>query len=882
MGQELVFEELVAKVTKLEFFNFIYGTIENEMLQDARCFNRYEEMVTDHQTAMGSGPVVLSYVSAGCNLTPRTLDWLGSHNLIAYGSHSSVHIYKPEDSESNGGKVIQTLCGHKNRVNAVRWLNTLGESRAVVPEIATASSDSMVRVWSLVDGEFANTSIIKGHDGAVTDLTGLFMSESNALAIVASAGTDFSIKLWKRNALGDNFSLLDSINLKSSLCVALEVSALPGLERDVALLAISTENLGIQLYSVSIRSAGTNSTTKLATLTGHEDWVRGLSFTPFIDSTDMFLASSSQDTTVRIWKFSRTVGPLEETADANDPDEFRMEKKSFCLDNQTFSVTLETVLIGHEGWVYASKWVPSTTKAADLQLMTFSFDHTIILWSPDPGSGGVWLERARLGNVGGEALGFLGGAIGPDGRSVVAHSHQGSLSLWQLVTSEAEEGRWCPRPICGGHFGEVTDIAWEKNGHYLLSVSADQTTRLHAQWTTSNASEKNWYELARPQIHGYSMNSIATLPDFKFVSAADEKVARAFAAPFNTLENLRLLSGVEIPSEAFGNSSEPVGATVPALGLSNKAVYTERSDGVESKNDIVSFSRQYLNEPPTDDFLSQNSLWPEIMKLYGHGYDVYSVAASNKGRYVATACKATSSEHARLILWNTSNWEKEQHFEGSGHTLTVTQMCFSPDDRFLLSVSRDRNWAVHVAQEAGDSVSPYRLLASSDKKTGVHLRIIWSCCWSSDSRLFATASREGVCAVWSAERLASAAGVGQSSEGVAIATKDWLADQPKTFEEPVTAVEFSPGTIQSNDSRSARLLAVGTDSGRVHLCSFEIGADEPWSILHTIENLHSSTISQLSFRPKSSEDGKLTLASSSHDHSVKLFTIRPSLFVNSG
>ncbi|CAB0013798.1 unnamed protein product [Nesidiocoris tenuis] len=167
------------------------------------------------------------------------------------------------------------------------------------------------------------------HDGAVTDLTGLFMSESNALAIVASAGTDFSIKLWKRNALG----------------------------------------------------------------------------------------------------------------------------------------------------------------AADLQLMTFSFDHTIILWSPDPGSGGVWLERARLGNVGGEALGFLGGAIGPDGRSVVAHSHQGSLSLWQLVTSEAEDGRWCPRPICGGHFGEVTDIAWEKNGHYLLSVSADQTTRLHAQWTTSNASE---------------------------------------------------------------------------------------------------------------------------------------------------------------------------------------------------------------------------------------------------------------------------------------------------------------------------------------------------------------------------------------------------------
>lgn len=57
--------------------------------------------------------------------------------------------------------------------------------------------------------------------------------------------------------------------------------------------------------------------------------------------------------------------------------------------------------------------------------------------------------------------------------------------------------------------------------------------------------------------------------------------------------------------------------------------------------------------------------------------------------------------------------------------------------------------------------------------------------------------------MWSAERLASAAGVGQSSEGVAIATKDWLADQPKTFEEPVTAVEFSPGTIQSENFSNA-------------------------------------------------------------------------------
>ncbi|KAF6209198.1 hypothetical protein GE061_014943 [Apolygus lucorum] len=694
-------------------------------------------------------PVELSYVSSGVNLTPRTLDWQCSNNLIAYGSHSSVHLYRPQ-THGDGGKVVQTLCGHKGRVNAVRWLNAVGESDSVLPEFVTASSDSTVRVWSRIDGLFVNTSTIKGHEGAVNDVTGLFMSESNAMALVASSASDFTIKLWKRCEFGGNFSLVDSINLKNSLCVSLEATLLPGIGLDTALLAISTETTSIQLYSVNICNKGGDSVNKLTSLVGHEDWVRGLSFTPIGAHADMFLASSSQDGSVRVWKISldESTDPL---SDVELPvPEFKMEKKSFSLGSKSFSVALETVLLGHEGWIYAAKWFP-TSKGSNLQLMTFSFDHTIILWSPDEETG-VWFEKARLGNVGGEALGFLGGAVGPQGLSVVAHTHQGSLNLWHF---SSEENRWCPKPICCGHFDEVTDLAWEPNGHFLLSQGA-------------------WYEMARPQIHGYGMNSIATLPDFKFVSAADEKIARAFGAPRNTLENLRTLSGVSVNDELLETSSEPMGATVPALGLSNKAVFTEETETnktkrVQGEDDTSYFTRQLLKEPPTDDFLSQNSLWPETMKLYGHGYDVYSVAASHNGRFVATACKATAAEHARIILWNTDNWEKVHDFDGSGHSLTVTQMSFSPDDSFLLSVSRDRNWTVHGADEGAAS---YRLLASSDKKTGVHSRIIWSCCWSHDSALFATSSREGVCAVWSSDHLRDA----QTKGGVAVATKDWLAD----------------------------------------------------------------------------------------------------------
>ena len=39
--------------------------------------------------------------------------------------------------------------------------------------------------------------------------------------------------------------------------------------------------------------------------------------------------------------------------------------------------------------------------------------------------------------------------------------------------------------INSGHFDEVTGVDWEWQGKYVLSVSKDQTTRLHAQTKVS-------------------------------------------------------------------------------------------------------------------------------------------------------------------------------------------------------------------------------------------------------------------------------------------------------------------------------------------------------------------------------------------------------------
>ena len=71
------------------------------------------------------------------------------------------------------------------------------------------------------------------------------------------------------------------------------------------------------------------------------------------------------------------------------------------------------------------------------------------------------------------------------------------------------------------------------------------------------------------------------------------------------------------------------------------------------------------------------------------------------------------------------------------HTLTVTQMAFSHNDRFLLSVSRDRTWVISQAQED----CRFEVCAKSDKKNG-HSRIVWSCAWTPDDTCFATGSRD--------------------------------------------------------------------------------------------------------------------------------------------
>lgn len=62
------------------------------------------------------------------------------------------------------------------------------------------------------------------------------------------------------------------------------------------------------------------------------------------------------------------------------------------------------------------------------------------------------------------------------------------------------------------------------------------------------------------------------------------------------------------------------------------------------------FSPRYP-EPPTEETLMQHTLWPETQKLYGHGYEVFSLAASPDQLLLASASHATTAQHAAVLIW---------------------------------------------------------------------------------------------------------------------------------------------------------------------------------------------------------------------------------------
>ncbi|KAF1918562.1 RNA polymeras-like protein II Elongator subunit [Ampelomyces quisqualis] len=689
-----------------------------------------------------------AFIAIGGNRNPAAADWdEDGLQLLAFGADNSVALWDPQDAHLAG--VCSILNGHTKPVNAVKFFPTRS---AEVSILLSGSADNSLRIWRAhrqQPSTFTCLKTVSGHTGPITRIATLPGSD-----IFATGASDGTVKIWK--LIHDaKYSSVD-IHLSQTVTLAPKYFplnlALAKLDQASIVLAVAGTRSNIQIF-VSRDTQFELS----ATLTGHEGWIRALAFTRETpdEASDLLLASASQDKYIRLWRIHRG-GELPATSSAlNDPTLGALSKslsnKAHWIESpsSTYSVTFEALLLGHEDWIYTASWRHRDGK---LQLLSTSEDNSVAIWESDTTSG-VWVCITRLGEISaqkgstsatGSAGGLWIGLWSPDSNSIVSLGRTGS---WRKWTYSARTDMWTQQVATTGHVREVKGVCWSRDGSYLVTTGSDQTTRLYAQWKRDGYSA-SWHEFSRPQIHGYDLNCIDVVTDSQFITGADEKLLRVFDEPKAVAEMLQKLCDVKSTATAELLDA----ANIPVLGLSNKAIQAVGDDEpIENDGDereavdsssVIRKSVLDFSHPPFEDHLARHLLWPETEKLYGHGYEISAVAVSRDGSLAATACRASSIDHAVIRLYDTKDW-LEVRPPLKAHSLTVTALQFSPDDKHLLSVGRDRQW---VIWERSTEPSQYVLKHSNPKG---HTRMILGASWTPlEQPTFMTAGRDKSVKIW--------------------------------------------------------------------------------------------------------------------------------------
>ncbi|WWC89777.1 uncharacterized protein L201_004703 [Kwoniella dendrophila CBS 6074] len=842
-----------------------------------------------------------TYISIGSNRSSSCAA-ITENGLLAFGSGKLLSLWDTESNENQG--IWKTLPGHQGKITTVKLL--LEEEKFI-----SGDTNGEIIIWSKKtrssekkndnDEEWKLERKWIAHEKSSISALGVSPN-----GIILSGGSDSTIKIWnieQNKKENDQPQEIQSIDLKGKLPLDIELSYLP--ESKALILAVGATDKKIRIYTLSPN----NEFIHLLSLEGHEDWVRCLSFTSYPSLTDsskkdLFLASGSQDNYIRLWRISplaeQSPQEKEKQVEKDDKqkegldllDEFerrlngegsgQISTKAHVMAVQDgnkslrYNITLEALLVGHESGLTNVHWSPpsaSTSSSSESPLLlSTAADNSLIIWVPSTLSSpsstdGIWVPEHRFGAIGGRGLSFYGAIWGKDGNSVMAGGWNGGWERWVKSSSnptddgeeEEEEDTWIVKNGTNGHYGDVQSIAWDPKGDYLISVGSDQTSRIHAEssipsTSSGSTSKSRWAEIARPQIHGYDMTDISWISPLRFVSSADEKVARVFDAPEGFVESLRTLGVSENSKNQEGQ--RPKGATVPPLGLSNRALQkapavTDKIEKEGMNEAIISISHT-LTSLPTEEELATSTLWPEIEKIYGHGYELVCVSTSFDGTLIATSSKSTNLEHSGIRIYSSEN-----NFESfgnvlKGHSLTVTRIQFSPlNNDLILSCSRDRSWRLFKLDPQQNT---YQSFVDFEK---AHSRMILDCCFANDSNdLFVTSSRDKTVKIW----------IPINSEKT-----EWKSSEIIRFNDATTSVDL----INSNsNSNQGYLLAVGTELGQISI--YQLNQDEH-SEIHSKELItldqsisHVGPVNRLAWRNR---NGKLQLASCSDDRSVRIFDV---------
>ncbi|KAH3662621.1 hypothetical protein OGAPHI_005873 [Ogataea philodendri] len=766
-------------------------------------------------------------IFVGCNKELQICDYSPVHKLVAYGARNAIALWSPEQVHLG---VLSTLKAHSSHVVAVKWLP---ESSFLV----STAEDHSVKVWKYTNRE-SGFDLVASLDAHSASVTSLAVSKN----IFVTGGADGKIKVWAVSGQGEVVCVAETTIGPDFMPLSLAIEEIEP-EKYVIFVGGSKPQFHVLSYTK------TDSLQYQANLPGHEDWIKSIAVKNQ-GNGEFLVASGSQDRYIRLWKLC--VNEAISKADNSNKLGLLMNKQHlFSIDSTTkCSVNFDAIIMGHDDWISSLVWHPTKTV-----LLSSSADTSIMLWEPDQGSG-VWISSVRLGEMSIKGASTATGASGGfwstlwifngNTETIITNGKTGSFRCWTGSSTPAFQ--YNQVPCLTGPMKEVTDVCWARSGKYLLATSLDQTTRLFAKWTKTNT----WHEFSRPQIHGYDMICVKPITDSRFISGGDEKIMRSFDEPKAVASMLEKLCGIA-PNDV---NSMPESASLPVLGLSNKAeaeteVQQDSEDESETADNgalTANLSAKLLSElqaPPMEDILQRHTLWPEIEKLYGHGFEITTLDVSPDGKLIASACRSNVASHAVIRLFRTDSWLQITP-SLAGHDLTITRLRFSPNGGYLVSVSRDRKYSLW--KRHGDT---YELVELREK---AHSRIIWDVCWLPETEhgiFFVTGSRDRRVQVWR---------IGDND-------KVESAGSLK-FSSPVTALDCYKQTVDG-----VSLVAVGMENGEILICSVDNNGQAEIVQQFDKSTVPDDKVTRLSWNPTMHQDESLSLAVGSSDCSVRIYTV---------
>ncbi|XP_075264217.1 elongator complex protein 2-like [Convolutriloba macropyga] len=897
------------------------------------------------------------------NRNPNCIKWIDSAYFVTAAYRSLIiHEFNNYSKNLSYTKAVTTLNGHDNVISCLD-VAKLDNSFAV---IASGDKKGNLILWNLskrkAKWQLISSSTVKAVHKMSINCVAFIRNEKSLYLLTCG---DMSVNFYSVNsAYSEKLELVLSSKLNLNNKIAFQIDALVT-QDGYLFLFTALDDCCLHVYlSGSIAELGDQNSNEFRHVFKSEhfgDWIRGISLVHLHNSNcdyvsdELILAAvGCQDSFVQIFG----VYAVPDVNHTSNDDNGSTLKKTLIKDESgkvKWNIFAESLLSAHTDKVFSVQFLPYNKGQRELALLSSSFDRSIVLWSLElsadslviggnrgenlssrdvkcdlNGCAAVWQDVMRVGDVGGNDLGFYGASVSPDGQGIVAYNYTGSILSWtcsvecnKVITPNAKtmsysDLKWSHVLTSSGHFFAPTSIDWnriswasenqqkETRASYFVTAGKDKIVRAMARinlrsFSHEESCEKEsvyiWQEVGRPQVHGYEMNSVSLLSDVTLVSCGDEKVARVFdcTAAFSHVferenDDLVIPDCVEISKTA----------AVPALGLSNKG-FEDVGDLSNASLSQHKFSGNAADSDAkaaifTNSHLAEKTLWSEKIKLYGHGNEVYAVTCfhSQHATLIATSCKATSIDTACILLWqygrssadtelcssSTSNATSNE--SGKGHTLTVTDLQFSSDGNLLLSVSRDRSFclfAVLLHDHDGEKRS-YHL--SLQHKVEHHKRIIWKGSWllsDDNSYLFLTGSRDKSIILWECSKMPNASS-NWLTEVLNEVPNSTLVSEPEskasqTFKSGVTALDVVK--IQSSE-RSLHLVCAGLENGLLYLmklsnCSFEIV-----TVFDSFDS-HVMDVNCVKFNVNCFEinlecDDILWLTTASNDHIVKLFKIK--------